>query len=66
MKHREMKDGDNYITLDIYLNFGSMDRIKITSSKPKDYLGRSGKGLITSLGLKTIRSLKKKDKIRHY
>ena len=28
--------------------------MKITSSEPKDYVGISGKGLITSLGLKTI------------
>ena len=33
--------------------------MKITSSEPKDYLGRSGKRFITSLGLKTIGSSKK-------
>ena len=32
--------------------------MKITSSEPKDYLGRSGKGLITSLGIKVIRRSK--------
>ena len=36
-KHREIKDSDNYITLDIALKFGSLDNIKITFSDPKDY-----------------------------
>ena len=27
-KHREIKNGENYITLDIYLKFGSLDKIK--------------------------------------
>ena len=34
--------------------------MKITSSEANDILGRSGKGLITSLGLKTVRRSKKK------
>ena len=34
--------------------------MKITSSEPKYYLGRLGKGLITSMGLKTILRSKKK------
>ena len=41
------------------MKFGSLDKMKITSSGPKYYLLRSGKGLITSLGIKTIRSSKK-------
>ena len=54
MKHREIKDGEKYTTLDISLDFGSLDKIIITYSEPKDYLGILGKGLITSMGLKTI------------
>ena len=50
-KHRYIKGSDKYIILDISLKFGS-DKIRITSSYPKDNLGRSGKGLITSLGLR--------------
>ena len=65
MKHRKFKDGEKYITLEIYLKFGSLDKIKITSSEPKDYLGISGKGLITSMGLKIIR-MPKKGKVCHY
>ena len=53
-KRREIKNGENYITLDISLKFASMENMKITSSEPKDYLGILGKVLITSLGLKTI------------
>ena len=36
-----------------FLKFDSLDKIKITSSQSKDNLVRSGKGLITSLGLKS-------------
>ena len=31
-KHREIKNGDKYTTLDIYLDFGSMEKMKITAS----------------------------------
>ena len=41
-KYREIKDGDKYITLEISLDFVSLDKIKITYSEPKYYLGRSG------------------------
>ena len=58
-KHREIKNGEKYITLDISLNFCSLEKMKITSSEPKDYLGRSIKGLIASLGIKIIRRSKK-------
>ena len=58
-KHRYIKNGEKCINLDISLNFGSLDKMKITSSDLKDYLGRSGKGLITSLSLNTnVRSKK--------
>ena len=50
--------------MDIFLNFCSLEKIKITSSEPNDYLGISGKGLITYLGLKIIRRSKKKKKAR--
>ena len=58
-KNRDTKNGDKYITLDISLNFGSLYNMKITSSELKDYLGRSGKGLINSLDLKAIIRSKK-------
>ena len=34
-KHREIKDGEKYITFDISLDFGILNNIKITSSEPK-------------------------------
>ena len=36
-KHRDIKHGEKYITLDISLKFGSLDKMKITSSEPKYY-----------------------------
>ena len=61
-KQREIKNGEKYIALKISLKFGSLDKMEITSSEQKDYLGRSGKGLITSLGIETIgRSNKNKN-----
>ena len=59
-KHREIKYGRKYITLDISLNFGSLEKMKINYLEPKYYLRTSVKGLITSLGINTIRSPKKK------
>ena len=64
-KHRETKNGDKYTTLDISLDFGCLENMKITTSDQKYYLGRSGKELITSLSLRTIRRSKKKKKARH-
>ena len=51
-KHREIKGNYKYAALDISLKFGSLDKMEITSSETKDNLARSGKGLITYLGLK--------------
>ena len=35
-KHIEIKGSDTYITLDIFLMFGSMDKMRISYSEPKD------------------------------
>ena len=61
-KHREINNSEKYITLEISLKFGSLDNMRITSSDPNDYLGISGKGLITSMGLKTNVSSNKNKK----
>ena len=53
-KQRNIKNGEQYITLDISLNFFNLEKMQITSSEPKYYLGRSCKGFITSLGLNII------------
>ena len=52
MKHRDVNDSDKYITLDISLKFGILEKTRITSSDPKDNFGRSRKGLIDSLIIK--------------
>ena len=66
-KHRYINDSDKYITLDISLMVGSMDKIIITSSDPKYNLLRSGKGLINSLGINSKERAKKykKSKVCH-
>ena len=65
-KHREIKNGEKYITLGISLKFGSMGKMQIKSLYPKDYFGISGKELITSLGHKTILTTNKKIEVCHY
>ena len=35
-KHRYIKGSDKYVTLDIFLKFGSLEKMRITSSEPKD------------------------------
>ena len=51
-KHGEIKGIDKYFTLEISLKFDSLENMRIRSSESKNILGRSGKGLITSLGLR--------------
>ena len=65
-KHREIKNSEQYIALDIYLKFGNMDKMKITSPEPKYYQGRSRKGLIVSLSINTITRSKKIKQARFY
>ena len=52
-KHKEIRGSDKSVTLDISSKFDSLDKMKIISSESKLKLKRSGKGLISSLGLKT-------------
>ena len=51
-KHKEIKGSDKYVTLDISLNFDSLEKMKITSSESNKKMERSGKRLITSLVFK--------------
>ena len=64
-KHREINNSEKYITFYISLKLGSLEKMKIVSSEKKDYFGRLGKGLITSLGLKTILKSNKNKKSRY-
>ena len=52
-KHKDIKGSDKYFTLDISLKFDSLENMKITSSESRVKLGRSRKGLIASLVLKS-------------
>ena len=51
-KHMEIKGRYKYVTLDISLKIDILDKMRITSSESEENLKISGKGLITSLGLK--------------
>ena len=64
-KHKKINNSEKFVTLDIYLKFGSLDKMKITYSVPKYYLVRSVKGSITSLGIKIIGMSKKNKKSRY-
>ena len=64
-KHRYIKGSDKYFTLEISLKFDILNKMIITSSESKDNLGISGKGLITSLCIKS-KSRKKKYKKSRY
>ena len=58
-KHKEIKGSYKYVTLYISSKFDSLDKMKITYSESKRKYERSGKGLITSLGLNVkVRSQK--------
>ena len=64
-KHKEIKGSDKYFNLDIFLKFDSLENMEIICSESKGKLGRSGKGLITSLGFKAKARLQKYKKARY-
>ena len=63
-KHIDIKGSDKYITLDISLKFDILNNMIITYSESKVNLGRSGKGLIISLVLKTKNEAKEIKKVK--
>ena len=58
-KHKGIKGSDKCVTLNISEKFDSMNNMETTSSDSKGKLGRSVKGLVTSLALKTKARSKK-------
>ena len=52
-KHKEIKGSDKIVTLNVSEKFDSLNNMETTSSESKGKLGRSGKGLVTALALKT-------------
>ena len=64
-KHKDIKDSDKIVTLDILAKFDSLNNMETTPSESTEKLERSGKGLVTALAFKTkVRSQKYK-KARH-
>ena len=60
-KHKEIKGSDKIVTLNVSAKFDSLNKLETTSSESRGKLGRSGKGLVTALDLKTkLRSQKYK------
>ena len=58
-KHRDINNDEKYIILDICYKLDCLYKMEVTSSESKDYMGRPGKGLTTSLDLRTKRSNQK-------
>ena len=58
-KHKEIRDSDKCVTLNVSAKFDSLKKMETTSSESKGKFGRSGKGLVTALDLKTKVSPKK-------
>ena len=60
-KHKDIKGTYKIVTLNVLEKFDSLNKMETTSSESKGKLGRSGKGLVTALDLKTkVRSKNKK------
>ena len=64
-KHKEIKGSDKIVNLNISAKFDSLKNMKTISSESKEKLGRSGKGLVTALSLKTKARSKKYKKARY-
>ena len=52
-KHKENRDSDKFVTLDISEKFDSLNNMETTSSESKEKLEISGMGLVTALAFKT-------------
>ena len=52
-KHRDIKNGEHYIALDLSLKLYCLYKRKATSLEPRDNVGRLGKGMTTSLTIRT-------------
>ena len=60
-KNRRIKNGEKYITLEIYSKIDCLDKREANYSESKYYMGRLGKGMNTSLVLSTKKSNKKQE-----
>ena len=64
-KHKDIKDSDKFVTLNISKKFDSLNNMETTSSESKEKLGRSGKGLVTALDFRTKVGSSKYKKARY-
>ena len=64
-KHKDIRSSEKCVTLNISEKFDSLNKMETTSSESKGKLGRSGKGLVTDLSLKTKSRSKKYKKARY-
>ena len=62
-ENREINNGDQYIILEIYYKIDCLDKREVTSSESKDSTQITGKGLTTSLALRTKTPNKKQKSI---
>ena len=60
-KHRDIKNGRQHIILEISYKIYCVDKRELTSLESKDYMVRLGKGMTTSLYLRTKSPNKKQD-----
>ena len=58
-KHKEIKNGEQYIVLDISSKLHFMDRREFNSSESRNYTIKAGEGLTTYLDLRTKGTNKK-------
>ena len=65
-KHREIKNGEKNIILDISSKLDCMENREFTYSESKDYMGRPDKGLTTYMDPGTKGLNNKKGNISHY
>ena len=61
--YRDINNGEQYIVLDISFKLDCLEKVEVTSSESWDYTGRTGKGLTTSLALRTKSPKNKQKKI---
>ena len=60
-KHKKIKGSDKIVTFNVSAKFYSLNKMETTSQELKGKLGRSGKGLVSALALRTeVRSQKYK------
>ena len=63
-KHKEIKGSDKIVTLNVSAKFYSLNKMETTSSESKGKLGRSVKGLVTALDLRTKVGFEKIQKVK--